>query len=233
MANVLFRRGTWEKFQALPVKDENTLYWLSDVEELWKGDVLYGKGKVATALASGLMSAADKAKLDALAEGGVSGLSAVDASLVIETGEDGGTTVGVKLSKVEGNAIVLKDDGLYVAPELVLDGGTLQFVETSDVPYEGAVAGDPYIDLVLNAPDKPHITIPMSGLVKPVTAGNGIDVAGSTVAVKLDAVQANGLFVGEGGLALAAASTESAGAMSAEDKAALDSVVASVTWGDM
>ena len=61
MANVIFKMGTKAQYDALVTKDANTLYWLSDVLELRKGDVLYGKGAEATALASGRMSAADQA----------------------------------------------------------------------------------------------------------------------------------------------------------------------------
>ena len=58
MANVIFKQGTRAQYDAIATKDSNTLYWLSDTQELFKGDVLYGKGAEATALASGLMSAA-------------------------------------------------------------------------------------------------------------------------------------------------------------------------------
>lgn len=232
MANVLFKRGTLAQYQALAVKDGHTLYWLTDVQELWKGDVCYGKGTAATGMASGLMSAEDKAKLDSLSEGGASGLTAVDASVVLTPGEDG-ASIGVRLSGTEGNALELKEDGLYVAPERVLQDGGLKYVETQGVPYEGAQVGDPYIDLVLNDPNSSHIAFPVGALVDRVEAGSGIQVAGNTVAVKLSAVSANGLFADEGGLGLHPASTEAAGAMSAEDKAALDSVVRSLTWEDL
>lgn len=183
MANVLFKKGTLAQYQALAVKDENTLYWLTDVVELWKGNVLYGKGAEATSMASGLMSAVDKVKLDKLPENGVPGLTAVDASVVLSPGEDE-TAIGVQLSKVDGNILELREDGLFV-------GGT---------------AGE---------------------------AGDGIQMDGNTVSVKLSAVDANGLFADGSGIGLSLASAASAGAMSADDKNALDSVVEAVTWGDI
>lgn len=115
MANVIFRIGTQAQYLALAEHDANTLYWLSDVQELRKGDVLFGKGLAATAEAAGLMSPEDKAKLDSLTATGVLGLQPVDASVVIADGEDGAKTIGVQLSKVEGNMLSLKDDGLYVS----------------------------------------------------------------------------------------------------------------------
>ena len=91
MANVIFKQGTRAQYDAIATKDASTLYWLTDTQELFKGEVLYGKGAEATALASGLMSAADKAKLDALSAGGAAGLSAVDSSVVLASGENGTT----------------------------------------------------------------------------------------------------------------------------------------------
>ena len=278
MANVIFKQGTRAQYDAIAVKDSNTLYWLSDTQELFKGEALYGKGAAATALASGLMSAADKAKLDSLASGGAIGLTAVDASVILGSDESG-TTIGVQLSKEEGNALELKTDGLFVSPaaasgaaefaieaqeapedgyaatyklkrtegenityvgdainipkDAVLSGGTYEIVETADTPYAGAEVGDPYVDLVVANAEESHIYIPLKGLVDTVKAGDGITVTNNTVSIKLDEANANGLAVGTDGLSMAVATAASAGAMSAADKAALDTVVSCVTWGDL
>ena len=269
MANVIFKQGTRAQYDAIAVKDSNTLYWLSDTQELFKGEVLYGKGAEATALASGLMSAEDKKKLDNLAAGGAIGLTAVDASVILGSNDDG-TTIGVQVSKEEGNALELKADGLFVSPaatsgavefsieeqatatdgsvktyklkraegenvtyvgdaieipkDKVLKGGTFEIVDTADTPYTGAEVGDPYVDLVLEDADNTHIYIPMKGLVDTVKAGDGISVTNNTVSIKLDAANANGLAVGADGLSMAVATDTTAGAMSAADKTALDTV---------
>lgn len=278
MANVIFKQGTRAQYDAIATKDVNTLYWLTDTQELFKGEVLYGKGTEATALASGLMSAADKAKLDSLASGGAIGLTAVDASVILGS-DDNGTTIGVQVSKSEGNALELKEDGLFVSPaaasgavefaiekqstpeegfsatyklkrtaegtgtyvgdainipkDAVLSGGTYEIVKTADTPYAGAVVGDPYVDLVVANAEESHIYIPLKGLVDTVKAGDGISVTNNTVSIKLDAANANGLAVGADGLSMAVATDTTAGAMSAADKTALDTVVACVTWGDL
>lgn len=112
MANVIFRVGTQAQYNALTAKDANTLYWLSDVLELRKGDVLYGKGANATSEATGLMSAEDKAALDKLAASGILGLQAVDGSITLTTGDDG-VSIGVGISAEDGNILKLKDDGLF------------------------------------------------------------------------------------------------------------------------
>jgi hypothetical protein len=71
--NVLFKVGTKDQFDAIATKSEVTLYWLTDTQELYKGDVLFGTGALATQSAAGLLSSEDKKRLDEL----VSGLSPV------------------------------------------------------------------------------------------------------------------------------------------------------------
>lgn len=278
MANVIFKQGTRAQYDSLAVKDANTLYWLTDTLELFKGEVLYGSGSEATTLASGLMSAADKLKLDNLTAGSAKSLTAVDASVILGSDENN-TTIGVQISRENGNALELKEDGLFVSPaavsdavefvveaqetpeagysatyklkrteggnatyvgdainipkDAVLNGGTYEIVETADTSYAGAEVGDPYVDLVIANAKESHIYIPMKGLVDTVKASHGIKVENNTVSIKLDESNANGLAVGEDGLSLAVATSTSAGAMSAEDKAALDAVMASIVWGDL
>ena len=160
MANVIFKQGTRAQYDAIAVKDASTLYWLTDTQELFKGDVLYGKGAEATALASGLMSAADKARLDALSAGGAAGLTAVDASVILASGEDG-TTIGVQVSKETGNALELKEDGLFVSPAAA--SGAVEFtIEKQETPEDGFSAtyklkrtvdgADTYVGDTINIP---------------------------------------------------------------------------------
>lgn len=255
MANVLFKQGTRAEYDALAVKDSNTLYWLSDTLELLKGDQLYAKGTEATGLASGLMSAADKAKLDAISDGGVR-LSKVDGN-ALEMKEDGLYVAAVvsgggaefsiekqetpesnayatyKLKRTEGDEAAYVGDPINIPKDAVLSGGTFEIVETAGVPYEGAAVGDPYVDLIVDDADSTHIYIPMKGLVDTVKAGEGIEVTDNTVFIKLNKVEAHGLLIDENGLKLALATTTSAGAMSAEDKISLDSVMASIVWGNL
>lgn len=278
MANVIFKTGTRAQYDALVTKDTSTLYWLTDTQELFKGEDLYGKGANATQQASGLMSAEDKAKLDSITEAGIFNLTPVDASIVIADGDDG-KTIGVKISADEGNALSLHEDGLFasipaesIIPEyaierqdvaedgytatyklkktvngestyvgdeinipkdIVVKSGTVEIVTEADVPYAGAAVGDPYIDLVLNNDEGSHIYIPVKGLVDVYTAGNGIEIVDNVVSAKIDEQNANGLMLGENGIGMALATSASAGAMSAEDKAALEAVAVSVAWQDM
>lgn len=135
MANVIFKQGTLAQYNALANKNANTLYWLHDVRQLYKGEVLYAVGAEATSLASGLMSAADKAKLDALGEGGVLALTPVDSTIVIADG-DGGKTIGVRVSAGEGNVLAVRDDGLFV-PAVAISGSVEFSLEKQGVATEG------------------------------------------------------------------------------------------------
>lgn len=111
--NVIFKFGTKAEFDRIQEKDPFTLYWITDKKALYKGDELFGVGAAASEDEDGLLSAEDKKRLNELVEGGVAGLTPVDASIVIAPGLEGGKTVGVKISGKEHNALRLEDDGLY------------------------------------------------------------------------------------------------------------------------
>ena len=113
MAKVNFKTGLRAKYDALAVKDANTLYWLSDTQELFKGDALYGIGRMATADGAGLMSAEDKAYVQTLVESGILDLAPVDASIVVSDSEDG-KLIGVQISSDADNALQLAANGLKV-----------------------------------------------------------------------------------------------------------------------
>ena len=267
-ANVRFMFGTVAKYEALETKDPLALYFVTDEltgeSLLYKGDVLYAKGNEATTTVSGLMSAADKAKLDALVESGAAGYVAADGSIVIED-----NSIKVAISAEAGNALSLKSDGLFVGstesanvPEysiekqesadagnaatyklkvtvggvdsyvgdainipsdLVISSGVLDTVAETDVPYVGAVVGDPFLDLTLSNAAADHIYIPVKGLVDVYKAGEGLQEVDGTFSVKLGS-ETNGLHFVDGALNLALATSTTAGALSAVDKAFIDSI---------
>lgn len=149
MANVIFKFGTRAQYDALTSKDVNTLYWLTDTLELMKGEDCYGKGSEASNLASGLMSAADKQKLDSIGDPTVAGLTPVDASIVLADSEDGGKTIGVGLSGDPDNILAVRPDGLFAAVETVsinkVEGlesrlGALEQAVVGGVRYKGSVS---------------------------------------------------------------------------------------------
>lgn len=262
MANVIFKQGTLAQYIALAVKDANTLYWLYDARRLYKGEVLYAVGAEATNLASGLMSAADKAKLDSLGEGGVrvsaeegnalttreDGLfvpaAAVSGSTEFslerqETAEDGYFAT-YRLKRVDGENVTYVGDEINIPKDLVLQSGTLQVVTEPDQPYEGAEVDDPYLDLVLNDEANTHIYIPVRGIMLPYVGGKGIKIDNGTISIQVDSAKANGLVLGVAGIGLNEATQTASGAMSAKDKEALDAAVNDITdiknsivWGSL
>lgn len=223
---VLFRTGTWEQYNSLANKDVNTLYFVSDAThcEVWKGDKLFGRGVEATASLAGLMSAEDKKKLDELldVEGGI--LPSYELEKLETPEED--AIASYRLKKTTGDSSEYVGDTINIPQDKVLSSGALNYVETADVPYVGAVEGDPYLDLELNDEASSHIYIPVKGLVDIPGAGEGISVIGNIVSIKIDTDNAHGLYVGDAGLALNLATATSDGAMSAADKKKLDTLSA-------
>jgi len=245
MANVLFKVGTRAQFDAIVTKSETTLYWLNDTQELYKGDVLFGKGALASETASGLLSAEDYKKLQALIDaGGAVALAPVDGSIVIKDNK-----IGVGLSAVEGNMLSIESDGLFV-PVVDLTGlqNRLDAVEGSiaklqedivgGIRYKGSVETVEDLPGDANQGDLYEVTSDGSewcyngegwfeygsAHFVPVS-GSGIQINGNEIAVKI-ADESNGLVAIDGALTINLATANSAGAMSAVDKAALDTLVA-------
>lgn len=243
--NVLFKVGTRDQFDNIQLKSEVTLYWLTDTQELYKGDVLYGTGALASRDAAGLLSAEDYKKLQELiVTGGTVNLIPVDGSIVIEDKK-----IGVGLSAVEGNMLSIKDDGLFV-PAVDLTGiqDRLSAVEGDIVKLqEDVLGGIRYKGAVQTIDDLP--TDAKQGDLYEVTsdgsewcyngekwfeygsahftpvAGSGIQINGNEIAVKISD-DAHGLIAVDGALSITLATAESDGAMSAVDKAALDALIA-------
>ena len=245
MANVLFKVGTRSQFDAIVTKSETTLYWLSDTQQLYKGNVLFGTGALATESAAGLLSAEDYKKLqDLIVTGGTVNLTPVDGSIVINDNK-----IGVAVAQVEGNALQVVEGGLFVAPVDLADvqnrltaveGGIAQLQQDiiGGIHYKGAVAtkddlpadakqGDLY-EVIADGSEwcyngekwfeygSAHFT--------PV-AGDGIQINGSEIAVKI-AEESHGLVAVDGALSIKLATAENDGAMSSADKAALDALIA-------
>ena len=66
--NIKFYYGTWAEYNALPTKNQNAFYIITDNKKIYIGDSLYTYtvNNEATTESAGLMSAADKTKLDNL-----------------------------------------------------------------------------------------------------------------------------------------------------------------------
>lgn len=241
MNNVIFKIGTWEQYNALESRNEYTLYWLVDVQRVYKGDVLFASGAESTASMAGLLSAEDKAKLDSIvvSSGGDTAsidLSALDASLVISD-TDGGKAIGVQLSAVEGNALVLKDDGLFAdvsnkVDQVITDENGGQALIQNEVSGGGAKFwhqdGSQAFVGVNNGG--------LDGLMAQIYADKQVDGnwVGSRINVYHDHIYYTSLVAKEAGKANNDADCEIAtkGDISALSNT-LDELAAACTWGDM
>lgn len=139
-----------------------------------------------------------------------------------EVAEDG-YSVSYKLKKTVDGESSYVGDVINIGKDMVLQGATLETVVEADVPYAGAVVGDPYIDMAFNDADASHIYIPVKGLVDTYTAGEGVEIVDGKISVKI-AANPNGLQFVDGAMSIALATKDSAGALSAVDKAFIDAI---------
>jgi hypothetical protein len=241
--NVRFYFGTQAKYNALQERNPLALYFIEDTQRLYKGNILLAVGTDATSMASGLMSSEDKVKLDTLVTNG--NLTAVDNSIIIST-TDGGKSIGVQVSKTEGNLIKVKDDGLFANIETLPLEKVLGLVDRLDAIEKAAVGGIRYKGNVPTVNDLPNDAVcgdlyevlednsewcfngeewfryGNSTVFTPV-AGDGIEIVDSTFSVKI-AEEHHGLVMVDGAMALALATVDNDGAMSKEDKAFIGSI---------
>lgn len=134
-----------------------------------------------------------------------------------------GFAASYKLKKTVGEEVSYVGDTINIAKDLVLQSATLETVTESNVPYEGAVVGDPYIKMVFNDASASNLYIPVKGLVDTYVAGDGIEIVNNKISVKL-AENAHGLVAVDGTLSLNLATRKTDGAMSKEDKLIVDSI---------
>lgn len=136
--------------------------------------------------------------------------------------EDGYSTT-YKLKKTVDGVDAYVGDSINVPKDLVINKGSLEIVTVDGVPYDSAVIGEPYIDLVLNDAEATHIYVPVKGLVDTYTAGSGIEIVDNKISVKI-AENSHGLVAVDGSMAMLLATAQNDGAMSKEDKAFIDSI---------
>lgn len=136
--------------------------------------------------------------------------------------EDGFAT-SYKLKKTFDGTSTYVGDTINIAKDMVLQSATLEIVTEVNKPYDGAVVGDPYIDMVFNDSAQTHIYIPVKGLVDVYTAGEGIEIVDGKISVKI-AANSHGLVAVDGAMTMLLATAKQDGAMSKEDKAKLDAI---------
>ena len=134
-----------------------------------------------------------------------------------------GYAASYRLKKTVDGETYYMGDSINIAKDLVLKSATLETVTSDGIPYDGAKVGDPYICMTFNNAEASNFYIPVKGLVDTYVAGDGIKIENNVVSVKL-ADTTNGLVAVNGALSINLATRTSAGAMSAQDKLAVDSL---------
>jgi hypothetical protein len=96
-----------------------------------------------------------------------------------------------------------------IPKDFLVKSGAVQVVATADTPYTGAVAGDKYLDFVVNTKDSvsgtetdSHIYIPVKDLVDIYTGSNAIDVSNTNVISLIINQTASGLVIDANGLSI-------------------------------
>ena len=140
-----------------------------------------------------------------------------------QTAAEDGYAASYRLKKTVGGEVSYVGDTINIAKDMMLQSATLEVVADANVPYVGAVVGDPYIRMVFNDPHVADLYIPVKGLVDTYVAGDGIEIVDNKISVKL-ASNAHGLVAVDGTLSLNLATRKSDGAMSKEDKLVVDSI---------
>ena len=144
-------------------------------------------------------------------------------SIEKQTVADEGFSASYKLKKTVNGEASYVGDTINIAKDMVLQSASMKTVEENNIPYDGAVVGDPYIEMIFNDEKSSTLYIPMTGLVDSYTAGNGIEIVDGRISVKI-ASESNGLVAVDGALSIALATKDSAGALSPVDKAFIDSI---------
>lgn len=243
--NVKFYFGAQAKYDALLEKNPLALYFIEDTQRLYKGEVLLATGANATSMASGLMSAEDKIKLDSLVVGADLDLKPVDGSIIIVDADDS-KSIGVQVSKAEGNLIAVNSDGLFAKIDSLPMESVVGLTDRLEAIEKAAIGGIHYRGSVSTVEDLPADAVQgdlyevlednsewcfngeewfkygNASVFTPV-AGVGISVVDNTIAVKI-AEESHGLVAVDGSLALVLATKDNDGAMSKEDKAFIDSI---------
>lgn len=71
---------------------------------------------------------------------------------------------------------------INIPKDKFLQSATVETVAIADQPYEGAIVGDKYLDLLFNDTESSHVYVPLKDLAgKTYTAGTGIEISDSNV----------------------------------------------------
>lgn len=138
-----------------------------------------------------------------------------------------GMAASYQLQDKTGNSMGVTID---IPKDMVISAAEVKKVDQADQPYSGAVVGDMYIDFTIANATSDHIYLPAKTLFDAYVQGNGIQINGNKIAVKLDAATEGFLTVGADGVKISGVQN-AIDAAKTEVKTELDKVEASIGLG--
>ena len=135
-----------------------------------------------------------------------------------------GMAASYQLQDKEGHAMGVTID---IPKDMVIKTAEVKKVEQADQPYIGAVVGDMYIDFTIANATSDHIYLPAKTLFDAYVQGNGIQINGNKITVKIDAATEGFLTVGADGVKISGVQN-AINAAKTEVKTELDKVEASI-----
>ena len=135
-----------------------------------------------------------------------------------------GMAASYQLQDKTGNPMGVTID---IPKDMVISAAEVKKVEQVDQPYSGAVVGDMYIDFTIANATSDHIYLPAKTLFDAYVQGNGIEINGNKIAIKLDAATEKFLTVGADGIKLSGVQ-DAINAAKGGVQTAIDKVEASV-----
>lgn len=137
------------------------------------------------------------------------------------TTANGGYLKTYQLQGSDGNPI---GDQIDIPKDLVVKSGEVKSVTTADTPYEGAVIGDKYIELIIANKEGSPIYIPVKDLVDVYKGVSGVTVDGSNnISIKIDSSTEPYLKLSANGLKISGLTTALAGKASTATTSAIQS----------
>ena len=135
-----------------------------------------------------------------------------------------GMAASYQLQDKTGNPMGVTID---IPKDMVISAAEVKKVEQVDQPYSGAVVGDMYIDFTIANATSDHIYLPAKTLFDAYVQGNGIQINGNKITVKIDAATEGFLTVGADGVKISGVQN-AINAAKTEVKTELDKVEASI-----
>lgn len=163
--------------------DGNTIYFMEQAKEIHVGDVVIARnisGEIPTIIVNG--DANGNYVSNAVWDASTNTLTLTKATLptyTIAKQQSAETGYSATYALLKDN--VVTGDKINIPKDMVIESGELKYVETPDVPYEGAQVGDPYIDFVIANSGNQHLYVPVKDLVDTYTAGTHIVISNNVI----------------------------------------------------